>query len=116
MEKIVLDTSFLLSCLEYKIDMVEELKRIINSKFKISVLTKTLDELNGKKNWRLAMDVIKKNGIEILESEGSESVDNTLLKFKDSIVATQDRALKEKLKNRKIPVITIRQKRYLMLV
>jgi|SRR3989344_2157775 len=118
MKKIIFDTDFLLSAVKFKVDILSELNRICDFNYTVNVLDKTIEELKGKKGEKLALGLIKARGINIVKIEAKNTVDELLLKLgaenKEIIVATQDRALKENLKNRRIPCITIRQKKYLM--
>ena len=108
---IILDTSFLITAVKFKVDIFEKLKEICDFPYKLYILDKTLDELKGKKQERLINQLIKdKVGI-ITTKEGK--VDDLLVEQKDAIIATQDKLLKERLKNQKTIIITIRQKKYL---
>ena len=68
----------------------------------------------GKPGEKLIKELIKKKDVYIMQTGGGEYVDELLLglKQKDLIIATQDKELKKRLK---VPVITIRQKKYLIL-
>lgn len=110
MQKIILDTNFLLYCLRNKIDLFGELNRILNVNYEICILDKTLDELENKKNSKLAINFAKKY-FKIIETEEG-NVDDLLLK-QQAITATMDKELKEKLKKEKKQVIILRQKKYL---
>ncbi|MBU4501874.1 MAG: twitching motility protein PilT [Nanoarchaeota archaeon] len=120
MKKIVLDTNFLLAIGQFHIDIFSELERICDFPYNIYVLNKTIDELNKIKNdsrkkvdresAKLALQLME-GRVEILEEEG-EYVDDILVRIsdKDTIIATQDKELKKRLKGR---LITIKQKKYL---
>ena len=110
MQKIILDTNFLLYCLRNKIDLFGELDRILNLNYEVCILDKCLDELKGKKDEKLALEFAKKY-LKVIKT-GKGRVDDLLLK-QDAIIATMDKELKEKLKKRKKQVIIIRQKKYL---
>lgn len=113
MIRIVLDTDFLLKSLENKIDIFKELSRISEFPFTVNILDKTLEELKGKKFEKLALTFIRSKKISVIKTKNDKKVDDLLLEMDNIIVATQDKELKEKLKKRKILVITIRQERYL---
>ena len=115
MYKIILDTDFLLTSLKFKVDLISEIERILDFKYKIFVIDKTLDELKNKKLEKLALELIKR--FNIIETKKDKIVDDLILELKDDniIVATQDKELKKKLKREKIPIITIRQKKYLII-
>ncbi len=114
MQTIILDTNFILTALKYKLDIISELNRIIDTKFEIAVLDKTLHELKGKKLGKLALELINRLKFKVIKTHSKGYVDSILLTMRDSVIATQDKELKEKLKNRKITVITVRQKKYLI--
>lgn len=112
---IILDTDFLLNSLKYKIDILSEFSRILDEKFKVNILDKTLDELKGKKLERLAKNFIESKNINIIKTDKLKNVDNLILDLADKniAIATQDKGLKRKLKEKNIQTITIRQKKYL---
>jgi len=114
MQTIVLDTSFLISAVDFKLDIFSELERICDFAYSLAIVDKTIDELKGKKWEKLIKEMIKKKGVRILKTNDGQYVDELLLglKQKDLIIATQDKELKKKLK---VPIITIRQKKYLII-
>ncbi len=114
MHTIFLDTSFLIDAVKFKVDIFSELERICDFQYEIAIVDKTLDELRGKPGEKLIKDIIKKKEVYILQTSGGKYVDELLLalKQKDLIIATQDKNLKRRLK---VPIITIRQKKYLIL-
>ena len=114
MHTIVLDTSFLLDSVKFKIDVFSELERICDFRYEIAIVDKTLDELKWKPGEKLVKDIIKKKNVYILQTANGKYVDELLLglKQKDLIIATQDKNLKKRLR---VPVIIIRQKKYLIL-
>ena len=114
MKTIVLDTDIVLEAAKNRIDIKVELDRIIDYNYEICVLDKTLEELKGKKFEKLALGLIQ--GFRVIKTSMDKPVDELLLELNDVIIATQDRELKEKLKNRNIAVITIRQKKFLRFV
>ena len=114
MYTIVLDTNIILYALKYKVDLLEEIKRICNFKYEVKILDKTLDELQGKPNGKLALKYIREKNIKLINTKNSGYVDDLLLKLDNNyIIATNDKELKRRLKNH--PIITLRQKKYLMI-
>ena len=109
---IFIDTSFILTALKYRLDIFEEFKKL-DFKYDLYVLDKTLGELKNKKLGKLAIDLIKKKNIKVKKTNNKKNVDYNLLKLKNCIIATQDKALIEKLKKKKIKTIRIRQKKYI---
>lgn len=115
MRKIILDTDFLLTSLRFKVDIITEINRICDFNYKIFIIDKTIDELKDKKFGKLAIEIIKR--FEVIETKKDKIADELILELNDNeiIVATQDKEFKKKLKREKIPIITIRQKKYLIL-
>ncbi len=115
MNIIVLDTNIILDTLKFKVDLLEELERICNFKYEVKILDKTLNELDNKPNSKLALKWIKEKNIKLINTEKGY-VDELLLKLpKNHIIATNDKALKAQLKSENHPIITLRQKKYLMI-
>lgn len=113
MRTIILDTSFLLDAVQWKVDVFTELERICDFQYHLAILDKTLDELHGKKEEKLIKQIIAKKKVGILQTaEGY--VDDLIagMQGKDLIIATHDRGLKRRLS---CPIISIRQKKYLIL-
>ena len=112
MYKVILDTNFLLSCLNFKIDFISEIERILNPGSSLNIFEGTLKELEGKKLGKLALEIIKSKKMNIIKSKNSY-VDEDILNLKgDYIIATNDKELIKKLK---LPIIRIKQKKYLIL-
>ena len=111
---IVLDTNIILDAVRCKVDLFTELQRICNFKYDIAILDKTLKELENKPNSKLALQLIQKKNIKILKTDKGY-VDDLLFNLdKNYIIATNDKELKNKLKKENKPLITLRQKKYLI--
>ena len=127
MEKIILlDTSFLIACAQFKIDYFTEIDRIITEKYCTKTIDKVNDELDRiveeaemkkKLAAKLAKDILAKKQVQAIKTNIKKNTDETLLEMADinTIVATIDAELKKKLKNKPSRFITIRQKKYLEL-
>lgn len=126
MKRIILDTNFLVDCLSWKVDFFSELDRICPFTYELAVVDKTVDELDAiittakpgiKIGARLAKQLIAKKRISIIITDKKGYTDTLILNAADeeTIVATQDQGLKRRLKAKAIPVIIIRQKKYLQL-
>ena len=120
MKTIIVDTNALVSMVEFKLDLIGEIKKIDSST--IEVLSGTIDELNKilleqrgkyKQAAALALSILKAKKIPIRKSSGN--VDDALVQLsqKGLIVLTQDRELKKRLTK---PYMTIRQKRLVVVV
>lgn len=112
MQKIILDTSFILTALKFKIDFLSELNKLSDFNYELYVLDKTIDELKNKPLGKLAEELIKQKNIKIIRTDKGK-VDDLLLE-QEGIIATQDMELKKLLKAKNKRIITIRQKRFLI--
>tara|TARA_Y100000310_G_scaffold22495_1_gene21593 strand:+ start:883 stop:1284 length:402 start_codon:yes stop_codon:yes gene_type:complete len=132
MKTIILDTNFLLIPAQFKVDIFEEMKRIMTTPYKLRIMAKTIDELNNiinnkserkqtakdKTAAKIALQLIVKYKIVKILSSKDLNVDNLILNTATKtshIVATQDINLKRKLKEKRIPLIILRKKQYLEL-
>ena len=125
MKTIILDTNFLVESAKNKVDIHEELKRILDYTFEVAVLDRTLEELDSiavKKTKeglqaKLARTILLTKHVSIIPTEGGHT-DNLLLKRADenNIIATMDKELKTRLKKKKQSVIIIRGKQKLAIV
>ena len=124
-KKVVLDTNFLLIPGQFKVDIFSELDRICHGTYTVFILDKTLQELERilqkqrgrqKEAAKLALAIIRAKNINTLPS-GKETVDDAIVTLadKDTFVATQDMALKRRLKGKAGGIITLRQKKYLIM-
>lgn len=127
MKTILLDTNFLMAVKQFKLDVFAELDRICGFRYKLCVIDKTVEELKNLAlkadragmAAKLALELIKTKHIYIKPIKSHLSTDQTILeiaKKENYIVATQDMALKRRLKQEKVRLIVLRQKRYLKLV
>ena len=126
MEKILLDTNFLMAVFQFKIDIFSEIERICNFNYKLFILDKTVDELKkimkeqkgkNKDAAKFALKLVTIKNISEIKTEKNVSADQAIVNTaqKGFIVATQDKALKKSLRMEKIQVIALRQKKYLIL-
>ncbi len=125
MVKVLLDTNFIIMILKYKIDLFGELDRILDGKYEVILVDKSVNELEklinqseGSRTSRiakLALQLIDSEEIEIIRTEGDGDVDSLIVDLQDKnmIIATQDKKLKERIK--KSPKLIIKQKKYLQL-
>jgi hypothetical protein len=120
--KVVLDSNFLMIPFQFGIDILAELDRILDRKYEIFVtrgVMQELEKLSRSKGARAkeaqgALSLIK--ALHVLNSKG-KSVDDVLVDMasKDTIICTNDRILKEKIKKKGAPVIYLRQKSHLVI-
>ncbi len=124
MTTIILDTNILMAIPQFKIDIFTELQRICDFPYQVTVIDRSIKELESIKTHQkgkdklaasIALQIIKKTNIHITDTTENRPVDDILadLSRKGAIIVTQDMALKKKLKK---PYITLRKKEYLILI
>ena len=109
--KCLLDTSFILTCVRNKIDFFEQLEL---EGFKILVPKQVIKEIEAIKNSKkseakieadLALKLIKAKKSKIIQLK-AKTTDNSIINYakqnQNIIVATLDREIKKKTKNRKL--------------
>lgn len=132
MQKILLDTNFLLVPAQFKVDIFSEIERICEEKCELYAPEEVVDELkklSKPKNKsgaaaRLALALIRKKNVNIIKRGGKTNKGNADAKLvelaekelKGYIVATQDKELKTKLKEKGIKIVTLMQKSYLKMI
>ena len=132
MKRIILDTNFLVSAIRFKIDIFSELQRICDFKYTVCIVDGIIDELEklaetgklkDKTAARISLELIKKKKIQITKiSPKNKRVKNVdllilnLIKEGNFIVATQDKELKREIRKKGVPLIVLRQERYLKLI
>ena len=90
MQKIILDTNFLLIPGTFKLDIFEEIKKIASFNYTLFIVDKTVDELNSiinekntkskdKMNAKIALQLITNKKIQKIHSK-DHYVDNIILK------------------------------------
>jgi len=124
MQKILLDTNFLLIPAQFNVDIFTEIDRIMLTNYKIYILDKTIDELEkltkdpkqklrDRNAAKLGLQLIKAKKINIIKTNEDLLVDDLIVKLqKDYIIATQDMILKKRLKTK---TIVLRQKKHLII-
>jgi rRNA-processing protein FCF1 len=127
-KKVVLDTNFLLIPGQFRVDIFSEIERIMQEPFELCVVDKSIAELNklavggrqiDKFAAKLALVLIIQKNLKTLHSFGSKkSVDDIIVTKADenTFIATQDKALKERVKEKGAKIIGLRQQKYLVLM
>ncbi len=121
---VLLDTNFLLLPFQRRIDIFEEIRRLVDGRVEFLVLTQVLNELHWLaksgtiKEQRLAtssLQLVERFCRVVDESSTSTSgldADNALMRYASatgSIVATNDRELRHKLVKKSCQVIFLRK-------
>jgi len=120
MKKIILDTNFLTIPYQFNVDIFEEIDRIMEEDYELVTLDKVVEELKRMKKGkdavaaRIGLELIEKKNIKVIKTD-EKKVDNAIVKLadKDTIVATNDRVLREKIKNKNVKVLYLRSKKHL---
>ena len=114
MKKVILDTSFILSCIRNKIDFFEEIElrgiQILIPKeviAEIEGIYKSKKKLQFKEEAKLALKLLENSRFKKIILK-DDNVDEGLIKAaeedKEVIIATLDREIKEKIKNNKLVI------------
>ena len=123
MREILLDTNFLLIPYQFKVDIFTQINKIATFKYGLFILDKTLEELKkivseqkgkDKDAAKIALKLIALKNIEVIKTKSNEKTDDIILELsskEDFIVATQDKELKAKLKQKNVPLMVLRQKK-----
>jgi len=123
MKRVVFDTNFLVDLARFKIDF-DEIEEVVEEPyefFTFSGVVEELERLAEKKSTharyaKIALALLKRNNIHILKSR-QRRTDDILLGFgdKNTIIATNDRVLRKKLKMANVQTICLRAKKHLVI-
>ena len=125
--KVILDANFLFIPIQFNLDIFDELQRILNRRFVSIVLSSTLKELEGLTQSKLlktqkqaenALKLVDKCKFVSIKKNCNETFDDVIVRISSEwkcLVATNDRNLKQKLREQGVPVIYMRQKKRLEL-
>ncbi|PIN81422.1 nucleotide-binding protein [Candidatus Woesearchaeota archaeon CG10_big_fil_rev_8_21_14_0_10_32_9] len=128
--KVILDTNFVLIPGELGVDIFTELHYLLSEPYDLFILDKSEEELKtiiqreGKRKSgfyaKLGLILIKQKNLKTLSSSTSKYADEALLDLaqknpEKTIIATQDKNLRLKLKKVGARVIQLRQKKHLTL-
>jgi rRNA-processing protein FCF1 len=120
--KIILDSNAMYVPLEFKIDIFEELKRLLNRNVEfilLSTVKRELELLASKDSPKIrreaffALKLAEKCKYVSIENETELTTDDAIVRVAknwNSPVFTNDRQLKKKLRDISVPVIYVRQK------
>jgi rRNA-processing protein FCF1 len=120
--KVILDSNALLVPLQFKIDVFSDLERLLNRSFEVILLSSVKRELEAlarkgspkmRKNASYALKLAKKCRYVEVDFPASELTDDVIVKIAEewkSPVFTNDRKLKQRLRDISVPVIYVRQK------
>ena len=128
MKKIFIDTNFLLLPAQYGVDIFEEINKICHFQFELYVLKESIEELENiirdqrgkyKDRAKIGLAIIehklKQKSLNIITFSKESNVDDILVSIADNnnYIATQDKGLKRRVKDKGSKVIILRAKKYL---
>lgn len=124
--KVILDTNFLLIPGTLGVDVFAKIREF-DPQAELFVVDTTIGELKHiqakqrakfARQAKLALQLIEQQNIQVIKTEKNKNTDLIIAEkaAKDKYaVATQDKALKQMLHKKQVPVIVLRQKKYLRL-
>ena len=126
--QIIIDSNILLLVAEGQFNLHAEIERLVPQKHRLIFLSSCVEELDlvAKKSRKLAsrVNLAKEisSKLEIIDNENSSQkfVDDKILEYaianQPCVVATNDKALKMKVRKQQIPVIFVKTKSHLELL
>jgi rRNA-processing protein FCF1 len=120
--KIILDSNVFFTPLQFKIDIFEELKTLLDKRFVPVLLSPVRHELERlskenslqmRKSAAFALKMAEKCEVVTIDEIGADRVDEVIIKVASGggcAVFTNDRQLRKKLRDINVPVIYVRQK------
>ncbi|KPV62592.1 MAG: Ribonuclease VapC9 [Candidatus Bathyarchaeota archaeon BA2] len=127
MIKVIFDSNFLFVPSQFRLDIFEELTNLLNQRFEPVLFSPTYMELlkiaekgspKMRKQASLALKLAEKCRLIQVEKSLDETHDDVIVRVASEWrwpVATNDRELRKKLRNKSVPVIFLRQRRRLEL-
>jgi hypothetical protein len=124
MKRVILDTNFLTIPYQFNIDIFKEIQRVVEGNYELTTLDCVVNELEKLKKGRgkdaaaarVALLLIKEKNVKVINT-CEKNVDNTIYKIADqnTIVATNDKDLIKKLKDKKVKVLYLRSKQQILI-
>ena len=123
--QVILDTNFLAVPAQFGVDIFSEIERVLERRVEFVLLESTVKEIELKgglgagkaeaKVFRIAKDFIQRcTVIKVPESLKAMPVDDQLLEYAISVkgaLATNDRELRTRARERRVPVLLLRGKK-----
>lgn len=119
---IIFDTNFLFVTFAFKIDIIEELKRVVGPNFSLFIYEGTIEELKSVEKQKdknkaflpLIVKMLQIYNFKIIKSH-IKYIDEQILSNlnKNVLIATNDKELRELIHAQKFRVLYLRQKSYL---
>ncbi len=115
-KKILLDTNFLVAPFQLSVSVFDELDRLYpyNELYTLDDALQEAKSIESGKYGELVEKLLESEDIQLLETEGSGTVDDLIVDLADEfIVATNDKELKRRLLDRNAEIVIIRSGNYL---
>lgn len=119
MRKILLDANFLILPFQFNVDVFGEFDRLLNEPYKVYTLNRTYNEalnVEDGKYRELVQRLVKEStpAIRILDVDATGTVDDILIQLAgEHIIATNDRDVRRRLREKELPHIYLRQRNHL---
>lgn len=127
--EVILDTNFITIPAQFRVDIFSEAQRILEKRLEFVLLVSVVEEINTRfteaeskserRKFKIAKDLIDRcKIIDVTEGGKLTPVDDQLLDYAASVngvLATNDKELRRKAHERRIPVLVLRGKKHLML-
>lgn len=107
---------------QFNIDIFDEISRIVEENYELITLSCIVNELKkiikskGKDAVaaKIALELIDKKNVKVISTD-EKKVDNAIIKLADenTIIATNDRVLRKKIKDKNFKVLYLRSKKHL---
>ena len=115
-KKIILDTNFLVAPFQMSVSVFDQLEKLF-PEAEIYTLEDIIQEAKSIESGRygdLVTKLVDQQEVEVLETEGNGEVDDLLVQLCDEfLVATNDKELKQRIKDEGRPVMIVRGKDHL---
>ena len=118
--EVVVDSNFLMLPMVRRINLRDELDRLLNVNYRLVAPRAVIEELNRltsqgrpieKRRARFALNLMRTWGVEVVESPSCVRVDDAILECalkRGCVVATNDVELKSRLRKLGVPVVYLR--------
>lgn len=122
--KIMLDANFLMIPAQFKVDIFEEIRRIMDKPYELITIKPVADELEkialGKSKdavaARIALELIDMHNLKVIDATGRADTAIMRLSEKNGVACTQDKRLQRALKKKGTRVLAMRKKSHLAFV
>jgi len=115
---LLLDANFLVLPFQFNLSLADEFERLVGAKYSLYTLERTYHEARDLDDGRyssLVRELIDVMDISLINTEASVTVDEQLVTYAQDgfVVCTNDRELREQLRDERLPCIFLRQRNHL---